>query len=224
MPRPRRRRSTVDGSVSPTKAGTKSKPKSEKLKLSVSTTTRRARRPRPRSRSPAEHAEGHAPRASTSARRPTTTSSPRRRLQEVDRRQGLAHALVNPFADPPAQLDVQGRRRSSARTRSSSTSTSADRQAVLHGKISRPEADDRDPARRCSSRPRASTRRSLDLDDRARQAKGKNALIASVGCKSKKHAIASASTTSRTRTRRRRRSASGTGRREVLVVAHASRI
>ena len=174
-------------SVSPTKAGTKSKPKSEKLKLSVT-----------------NNRESKTTAAKITITMPSTLKASTSGLDvckasddeliasvNVCKKsiagKGSAHALVNPFAATPAQVEfkvvpVVGNKQILF------VLTSPIAQAVLHGKISGKKltitiTDElQQPAPGTFSA-------LLDLTTTLSKKKGSKALISSVGCKSKKHAI-----------------------------------
>ena len=174
-------------SVSPTKAGTKSKPKSEKLKLSVT-----------------NNRESKTTAAKITITMPSTLKASTSGLDvckasddeliasvNVCKKsiagKGSAHALVNPFAASPAQVEfkvtpIVGNKQILF------VLNSPIAQAVLHGKISgskltiaiTPELQQPAPGTFSAL---------LDLTTELSKKKGTKALISSVGCKSKKHDI-----------------------------------
>ena len=174
-------------SVSPTKAGTKSKPKSEKLKLSVT-----------------NNRDSKTTAAKITITLPSTLKASTSGLDvckasdddliastDVCKKSiagsGEAHALVNPFAANPAEVEfkvvpVVGNKEILF------VLTSPIAQAVLHGKISGKKltitiTDE-------LQQPAPGTYSALlDLTTTLSKKKGSKALISSVGCKSKKHSI-----------------------------------
>ena len=177
----------VTASVSPTKAGTKSKPKSEKLKLTVKndaaskTTAAKITITLPSSL-----------KVSTSGL-DLCKASDDALIADVNTckksiaGKGAAHALVNPFAASPAQVEFKVVP-VVANKQILFVLTSPIAQAVLHGKISgskltiaiTPELQQPAPGTFSAL---------LDLTTELSKAKGSKALLASTGCKSKKHSI-----------------------------------
>ena len=174
-------------SVSPTKAGTKSKPKSEKLKLSVT-----------------NNRESKTTAAKITITMPSTLKASTSGLDvckasddeliasvNVCKKsiagKGSAHALVNPFAASPAQVEfkvtpIVGNKEILF------VLTSPIAQAVLHGKISGSKLTI--PITPELQQPAPGTFSALlDLSTDLSKKKGSKALISSVGCKSKKHTI-----------------------------------
>ena len=174
-------------SVSPTKAGTKSKPKSEKLKLSV--TNNRD------SKTTAKSITITLP----SSLKVSTSGLDVCKASDDDliastavckksiAGKGSAHALVNPFAATPAEVEfkvtpIVGNKELLFVLNSNIA------QAVLHGKISgkkmtiaiTPELQQPAPGTYSAL---------LDLTTELSKRKGAKGLITSVGCKSKKHAV-----------------------------------
>jgi hypothetical protein len=178
---------TATASVSPTKAGTKAKPKSEKLKLSVTnnrdskTTAAKITITMPSTLKASTSgldvckASDDALIASTNVCKKSVAGS------------GSAHALVNPFAASPAQVEfkvvpVVGNKQILF------VLTSPIAQAVLHGKISGNKLTI--PITAELQQPAPGTFSALlDLTTTLSKKKGTKALISSVGCKSKKHSI-----------------------------------
>ena len=178
---------TGTASVSPTKAGTKSKPKSEKLKLSV-----------------VNNKDSKTTAAKITITMPSTLKVSTSGLdickasdddllastavcKKSIAGKGSAHALVNPFAASPAQVEfkvtpIVGNKQILF------VLNSPIAQAVLHGKISgkkltiaiTPELQQPAPGTFSAL---------LDLTTELSKKKGTKALISSVGCKSKKHDI-----------------------------------
>jgi hypothetical protein len=178
---------TATASVSPTKAGTKSKPKSEKLKLKV-----------------VNNKESKTTAAKITITVPSTLKVSTSGLDVCKASddellastavckksiagKGTAHALVNPFAASPAQVEfkvtpVVGNKEVLF------VLNSPIAQAVLHGKISgskmtisiTPELQQPAPGTYSAL---------LDLTTELSKKKGSKALISSVGCKSKKHKV-----------------------------------
>ena len=178
---------TATASVSPTKAGTKSKPKSEKLKLSV-----------------VNNKDSKTTAAKITITMPSTLKVSTSGLdickasdddllastavcKKSIAGKGSAHALVNPFAASPAQVEfkvtpIVGNKEILF------VLNSPIAQAVLHGKISgkkltiaiTPELQQPAPGTFSAL---------LDLTTELSKKKGTKALISSVGCKSKKHKV-----------------------------------
>jgi hypothetical protein len=174
-------------SVSPTKSGTKSKPKSEKLKLSV--TNNRD------SKTTAKSITITLP----SSLKVSTSGLDVCKASDDDliastavckksiAGKGEAHALVNPFAATPAEVEfkvtpIVGNKQILFVLNSNIA------QAVLHGKISgkkmtiaiTPELQQPAPGTFSAL---------LDLTTELSKKKGSKGLITSVGCKSKKHTV-----------------------------------
>ena len=174
-------------SVSPSKSGTKSKPKSEKLKLSVTnnrdskTTAAKITITMPSSLKVSTSgldvckASDDDLLASTSVCKKSIAGK------------GSAHALVNPFAASPAQVEfkvtpIVGNKQILF------VLNSPIAQAVLHGKISGKKLTI--PITPELQQPAPGTYSALlDLTTELSKKKGSKALISSVGCKSKKHKI-----------------------------------
>lgn len=178
----------VTTSVSPTKAGTKSKPKSEKLKLEVQNNEA--------SKTTASKITITFPstlKLSTKGLTQCTATDeeiltgPAKVCKGAIVGTGVAHALVNPFATTPAPLTFKvtplvGKNELLFYL----DSEIAD--AVLHGKISGKKLTIAIPE--FLQQPAPGTYSALlDLTTTLSKSKGKNALIASTGCKSKKHKI-----------------------------------
>ena len=213
--------------VSPTKAGTKSKPKSREARRSRSRTTRPEQDDRePRSRSRSRARSSSPPRAWTSARRPTTSCSPARRRSARSRSPAPARRtrIVNPYATSPGAAHVQGH-----------AGRRQERAALL------PRARPAAPTPSCTARssgkkltieitrvlqqPAPGTYSALrDLSTTLSKKKGKNALIASAGCKSKKHKVAVTVAYVPNPQRPRQVLGVGHGRRQVLVSQHAQHL
>jgi hypothetical protein len=178
---------TATASVAPTAAGTKSKPKSEKLKLAVvnnkdsKTTAAKITITVPKTLKVSTSgldvckASDNDLLASTAVCKKSIAGK------------GTAHALVNPFAANPAQVEfkvtpIVGNKEVLF------VLNSPIAQAVLHGKISgskmaisiTPELQQPAPGTYSAL---------LDLTTELSKKKGSKALISSVGCKSKKHKI-----------------------------------
>ena len=174
-------------SVSPTKSGTKSKPKSEKLKLSV--TNNRD------SKTTAKSITITLPsslKVSTSGLDVCKASDDDLLVSTASCKKsiagkGEAHALVNPFATSPAEVEfkvtpIVGNKQILFVLNSNIA------QAVLHGKISgkkmtiaiTPELQQPAPGTFSAL---------LDLTTELSKKKGTKGLITSVGCKSKKHTV-----------------------------------
>jgi hypothetical protein len=174
-------------SVSPSKAGTRSKPKSEKLKLSVTNTRE--------SLTTAKQITIRLPRSlkvSTSGLDVCKASDDELIASTAVCKKsiagkGKAHALVNPFAASPAQVEfkvtpIVGNKQILFVLNSNIA------QAVLHGKISgkkmtiaiTPELQQPAPGTYSAL---------LDLSTELSKKKGTKALISSVGCRSKKHTV-----------------------------------
>jgi hypothetical protein len=178
---------TVTASVSPTKAGTKAKPKAEKFKLAV-----------------VNSKESKTTAAKITITFPSTLKLTTSGLDQCTASddaliastavckksiagKGTAHALVNPFADAPAQVEfkvtpIVGKNELLFVLKSPIA------QAVLHGKIAgkkltiaiTPELQ----------QPVTGTYSALlDLTTELSKTKGTKALIVSTGCKSKKHSV-----------------------------------
>ncbi len=177
----------VTASVSPTKAGTKSKPKSETLKLAVKNNRD--------SKTTAAKITITLPstlKASTSGL-DICKASDDALIADVNTckksiaGKGTAHALVNPFAASPAQVEFKVVP-VIANKQILFVLTSPIAQAVLHGKISGKKltitiTDE-------LQQPAPGTYSALlDLTTTLSKKKGSKALISSVGCKSKKHSI-----------------------------------
>ena len=178
---------TATASVSPTKAGTKSKPKSEKLKLSV-----------------VNNKDSKTTAAKITITMPSTLKISTSGLdicktsdndllastavcKKSIAGKGSAHALVNPFAASPAQVEfkvtpIVGNKQILF------VLNSPIAQAVLHGKISGSKLTI--PITPELQQPAPGTFSALlDLSTELSKKKGSKSLISSVGCKSKKHAI-----------------------------------
>jgi len=179
---------SVTASVSPTKAGTKAKPKAEAFKLSVKND--------PASKTTAKSVKITFPstlKLSTKglpqckADDTTLLGGPAKVCKSSIAGTGEANALVNPFATTPAPLKfkvtpVVGKNE----VLFVLDSSIAD--AVLHGKISGSTMTITIPP--FLQMPAPGTYSALnDLTTSLSKTKGKNSLITSVGCKSKKHKI-----------------------------------
>jgi len=176
----------VTAAVSPTKAGTKSKPKSEKFTLAVKNDTA--------SKTTAKSIKVTFPSTLKLATKglPQCTKSDDALIADVNvckssiAGKGSAHALLNPFAPTPAPLSfkvvpVIGKNQMLFVLSGSAS-------AVLHGKIKgstmtiviTPELQ----------QPVPNTFSALvDLTTTISKTKGKNGLVTSSGCKSKKHKV-----------------------------------
>lgn len=176
---------TGTATVTPSKAGTKSKPKSVKLKLTVKNS-----------------AESKTTAKQITIRLPSTLKVSTKGLTQCTASddeiiaggckssvagKGEAHALVNPFAATPAKVTfkvtpIVGKNEILFLLESSAGPN------VLHGKISgrkltipiKPELQQPAPSVYSAL---------LDLTTGLSKKKGRNALISSTGCKSKKHKI-----------------------------------
>ena len=174
-------------SVSPTKSGTKSKPKSEKLKLSV--TNNRD------SKTTAKSITITLP----SSLKVSTSGLDVCKASDDDliastavckksiAGKGEAHALVNPFAATPAEVEfkvtpIVGNKQILFVLNSNIA------QAVLHGKISGKKMTIEITKELQQPAP-GTFSALLDLTTELSKKKGAKGLISSVGCKSKKHAI-----------------------------------
>jgi len=176
----------VTASVSPTKAGTKSKPKSEKFTLAVKNDTN--------SKTTAKSIKVTFPSTLKLATKglPQCTKSDDALIADVNAckssiaGKGSAHALLNPFAPTPAPLSFKVVPVIGKNEMLFVLSGSAS--AVLHGKISgRSMTIAITPT---LQQPVPGTFSALvDLTTTISKSKGKSALVASNGCKSKKHAI-----------------------------------
>ena len=177
----------VTASVSPTKAGTKSKPKSETLKLAVKNNRE--------SKTTASTITITLPstlKLSTSGQDICKASDDDlianvNTCKKSIAGKGSAHALVNPFAANPAQVEFKVVP-VIANKQILFVLTSPIAQAVLHGKISgkkltiaiTPELQQPAPGTFSAL---------LDLSTNLGKTKGSKGLLTSVGCKSKKHSI-----------------------------------
>jgi hypothetical protein len=179
---------SVTASVSPTKAGTKAKPKAEKFKLSVKND--------PASKTTAKSIKITFPstlKLSTKGLPQCTASDtkllagPAKVCKSSIAGTGEANAVVNPFATTPAPLKfkvtpVVGKNELLF------VLDSAIADAVLHGKIKGSTMTIAIPP--FLQMPAPGTYSAFnDLTTTLFKTKGKNSLISSVGCKSKKHTI-----------------------------------